>query len=155
MEHLPWQDSLLRLVLSVILGVLLGWNRESAHKPAGVRTHTLVALGSALITIISIELFLEYQRAGMDPGRVAANIVSGIGFLGAGAILHTRGGLIVGLTTAASIWTAAGIGMACGAGMYRLAVFGTILALLVLGVVKWILPLNGNVPGAGSRKKND
>jgi len=150
MEHLAWQETLLRLTLSVVLGGLLGWNRENAHKPAGVRTHTLVSLGSALIMIVSIELFLGFERVGMDPGRIAANIVSGIGFLGAGAIIHTGGGLIIGLTTAASIWTVAAIGMACGGGMYRLAILGTLLALIVLGVVKWLLPFS-----EGQQRKKD
>lgn len=140
MAHLVWWDILLRLVLSILLGGLLGWNRESAHKPAGVRTHILVCLGSALVMVVSIELYLNFSSPGMDPGRIAANIVSGIGFLGAGAIIHTSGGLIRGLTTAASIWMAAAIGMACGGGMFWVALMGALLALVVLTVVKWLLP---------------
>jgi len=136
-------DVLLRLSLAVVLGGLVGWNRESEHKPAGVRTHILVSLGSALVMVISIQLFLDYPRTGADPGRIAANIVSGIGFLGAGAIIRTGGGLVRGLTTAASIWMTAAIGMACGGGMYVAATLGTALALVVLVFLKWVLPISG------------
>lgn len=105
-------EIILRLVLSAIVGGAVGVEREVNNRPAGLRTHILVTVGATLITLISITSFTSG-----DPGRVAAQIVSGIGFLGAGTILRT-GDNITGLTTAASIWVCGGIGMAIGAGFY-------------------------------------
>ena len=120
-----------RLLLACILGGIVGWEREKIHKPAGLRTHILVALGSALVTIISIYAFTSINTLNKDPGRIAANIVTGIGFLGAGTIM--REGLSVrGLTTAASIWVIAAIGMAVGSGMYISALVTTFLVFLTL-----------------------
>lgn len=134
---LPWWEMLLRLSLAVGLGGLVGINRERAHKPAGVKTLVMVCLGSALIMIISIELFIEYasQSNNIDPGRIAAQVVTGVGFLGAGTIIHAEGGFVRGLTTAASIWAVAGIGLACGSGMYVLALLATGLAVAALALV--------------------
>ncbi len=128
---LPWGEMLGRLALAVVLGSLIGWNREKAQKPAGMKTHMLVCLGSALIMMVSVDIFLRYvgQSHSIDPGRIAAQVVTGIGFLGAGTIIHAEGGLVHGLTTAASIWTTAGIGLACGAGFYFLAVAAALLAV--------------------------
>lgn len=119
-----------RLAIGLLLGALIGFEREFHRQPAGFRTHALVALGSALFTIIS-----AYGFAGstVDPTRIAAQIVSGIGFIGAGTILHHRGG-IRGLTTAASLWSVAAIGMAAGAGLLVMAVIGTLLILVVLNL---------------------
>jgi len=97
-----------RLVLAAALGAIIGWKREKAHKPAGLRTQMLIAIGAALFTIVSINGFI-----GGNPSQVAAGVVTGIGFLGAGAIMH-RGRSVEGLTTAASIWAVAAIGLAVG-----------------------------------------
>ena len=114
-----------RLVLAAVIGALLGIEREHTKKPAGLRTHMLVALGSCLFTILSIDYFT------MDPGRVAAGIVTGIGFLGAGTIFRAKDH-VEGLTTAASVWTVAAIGMSVGLGYYWLGVIAVVLALLIL-----------------------
>jgi putative Mg2+ transporter-C (MgtC) family protein len=120
---------MLRLVLSGALGGLIGAEREYRGKVAGTRTHLLVALGSALMLLVS-----RYGFEGQgDPGRIAAQIVSGIGFIGAGAIMVDRRS-VHGLTTAAGIWVAAGIGMATAAGLYALAIAATVLALVGLEV---------------------
>ena len=119
----------LRLALSLILGAAIGFEREYRRQPAGFRTHSLVALGSAMFTIVS-----AYGFSGSDPTRIAAQIVSGIGFIGAGAILHYRGS-VRGLTTAASLWAAAAVGMASGAGLYLLALLCAVLVLATL----WLL----------------
>lgn len=120
-----------RLTLGLVLGAVIGFERELHLQPAGFRTHALVALGSALFTIIS-----AYGFAGpsVDPTRIAAQIVSGIGFIGAGTILQYRGN-IRGLTTAASLWAVAAIGMAAGAGLLWLALVGTLLILVVLSLL--------------------
>ena len=123
-----------RLALAAVLGMAIGIERTYRAKTAGIRTHFLVALGSALFMIVS-----RYGFGGTgDPGRVAAQIVSGIGFIGAGAIMVT-GHAIHGLTTAAGIWVAAGIGMASAAGLYLLAVVTTVLSLLGLEVFGMLL----------------
>ena len=126
---MPAIDVLLRLLLAAALGALLGLEREYRRKPAGLRTNILIGVGSALFAIVSIEI----GRASSTPDRIAAQIVTGIGFLGAGAILRSRGG-IHGLTTAATIWVNAAIGIAAGAGLYAVASIaaGLTLAVLVL-----------------------
>jgi putative Mg2+ transporter-C (MgtC) family protein len=119
-----------RLLLAAVLGGVLGLEREFRHKAAGLRTNMLISVGSALFTVMSIELT---ARTG-DPSRVAAQIVTGVGFLGAGAIMRTGGG-VHGLTTAATIWVNAAVGVAVGAGSYKVAFSAagvTILVLLVL-----------------------
>ncbi len=121
----------LRLLLAAACGAGVGHQREHANKAAGLRTHILVALGSALFTIVSVDGFPD--RA--DPSRVSAQIVVGIGFIGAGAILHSQLS-VTGLTTAASIWATAAIGMAAGVGMYYLTVVTTVIVLLVLQIQK-------------------
>jgi putative Mg2+ transporter-C (MgtC) family protein len=121
----------LRLLLAAVLGAVIGVEREMHDHPAGLRTHLLVALGSALFTILSIVGFPSSNGAPTDPSRVAAQIVTGIGFLGAGAILK-YGPTVRGLTTAASLWAAAGIGMAAGAGKPFIAVAATVIVILSL-----------------------
>jgi putative Mg2+ transporter-C (MgtC) family protein len=134
-----------RLLISALLGGIVGAEREWRNQPAGLRTHLILSLGAALATVVSIELG---SRAGSDPGRIAANIVTGIGFLGAGVIF--RFGISVrGLTTAASIWTTAVIGMAVGAGMYWGAFVATgflLLSLVILRRLESLFP-----SGRGSR----
>jgi putative Mg2+ transporter-C (MgtC) family protein len=133
---LNWDESLLRLALAAALGGLIGVEREIREREAGLRTHLLVALGSALFTIVSAYGFHAFLSSGQsvvraDPTRIAAQIVTGIGFLGAGAII--RQGLSVrGLTTAATLWVVAAIGMAAGAGYYSAAVITTGLVLVSL-----------------------
>jgi putative Mg2+ transporter-C (MgtC) family protein len=143
---LPWWESFLRLLTAVVLSVAIGWERERAHKPAGVRTHLLVGLGSALFMIVSLEVFSLFHGRG-DPGRIAAQVVSGIGFIGAGTIIHGEEGLVRGLTTAASVWAVAGVGLACGAGFYVLAAMTT---GLLLGSVYMINRYLSTEPGNGN-----
>ena len=114
-----------QLVLAIILGGVLGWQRENWGKAAGPRTYALVTAGATLFTILSLRAF------GADISRVAAQIVTGVGFLGAGAIIH-RESRVEGLTTAAGFWMAAAIGMSIGAGYYFLSILATIAMLLVL-----------------------
>lgn len=121
----------LRLTLGLVLGAIIGFERELHRQPAGFRTHSLVALGSALFTIVS---GFAFDGVGADPTRIAAQIVSGIGFIGAGTILQYRGH-IRGLTTAASLWSTAAVGMAAGAGMWILAIMATVLMLIILSIL--------------------
>lgn len=118
-----------RLLTAALLGAILGFERESRQKSAGLRTNILIAIGSALFTLMSYELAAEVT--GGDPGRVAAQIVTGIGFLGAGAIMRTEGG-VQGLTTAATIWVNAAVGVAAGGGEYHLAFIAAAVTLVVL-----------------------
>ena len=127
---MPIQDYILRLLLSVVIGGLIGGEREAAHRPAGFRTHILVCIGAAIVTAAGQSLALD---SGADPTRIAAQVVSGVGFLGAGTILRD-GFSIRGLTTAASIWTTACLGIAAGAGLYVLALLGLLTTVLVLTV---------------------
>jgi len=121
----------LRLIAGLALGAIIGFERELHRQPAGFRTHSLVSLGAALFAIISA---YGYGGANVDPTRITAQIVSGIGFIGAGTILQSRG-RVRGLTTAASLWSVAAIGTAAGTGLYVLAMLGTILILVVLSLL--------------------
>jgi len=124
-------DLSLRLVLAAALGALIGGEREIHGHPAGIRTHMLVALGSGLFTVLSIHGFGQGPGVPIDPTRIAAQIVSGIGFLGAGAIL--KDGIVIrGLTTAASLWATAAVGMAAGAGEYVIGAVGAGIVLVSL-----------------------
>lgn len=130
---LPFTDVVLRLGLATLLGVLVGLERERLERAAGMRTHAIVALASALIMIVSTYGFAAVlgpgQLVSFDPSRVAAQVVSGIGFLGAGVIIF-RKNAVRGLTTAASVWAVAGLGLACGGGLFAAA--GTAAAILLL-----------------------
>lgn len=138
-------DFLIRISASIALGFLLGLERELTNKYAGLRTHILVSLGACIFTIISIYGFPTFafgdnvilnQATGIrDTGRVAAQIVTGIGFIGAGTVLR-NGSMIIGLTTAATLWISAAIGMTCGVGMYNVAVVTTILAVATLTLIR-------------------
>jgi putative Mg2+ transporter-C (MgtC) family protein len=119
-------EMVLRLLLAALLCGIIGFQRERSGKQAGVRTLGLIGLGSALFAVISATAFTN-----ADLSRIAAGVVTGIGFLGAGAILHRHGG-VEGLTTAAAIWVTAGIGMAAGTGLYLLSVVVTVIAVLIL-----------------------
>jgi putative Mg2+ transporter-C (MgtC) family protein len=129
-------ESLLRLALAAVLGGLIGVERELREREAGLRTHLLVALGSALFTIVGAYGFHDFLESGQsvvraDPTRIAAQIVTGIGFLGAGAIIR-QGFSVRGLTTAATLWVVAAVGLAAGAGYYSAAVITTALVLIAL-----------------------
>ena len=122
-------EIILRLLLAAALGAGIGYQRERANKPAGLRTHILISVGSALFTVVSLFAFGD----GVDPSRVAAGVVTGIGFIGAGVIFRgIRGDHVAGLTTAASIWVTAAIGLAAGVGWYLIATLVAAIALLVL-----------------------
>ena len=131
-------EPLLRLCVGLLLGAAVGWERELQRMPAGFRTHALVGLGSAIFTVVSA---FAFTGPGTDPTRIAAQIVTGVGFLGGGAILHYRGN-VRGLTTAASLWAVSAIGMAAGAGNWFLASASTGIVLMALwpfGVIyEWI-----------------
>lgn len=120
-------EIVIRLILASVLGGLIGLDRESTNRPAGFRTHILVSIGSALMMMVSV----DNSKYGADPSRIAAQVVSGIGFLGAGTIMRT-GTNIEGLTTAASLWVCAGIGLAAGNGYYLGAVVTTVVVLFFL-----------------------
>ncbi|MBU1036562.1 MgtC/SapB family protein [Patescibacteria group bacterium] len=124
-------DLIIRLILAVVFGGVVGWERQAERKPAGLRTHMLVSLGSALFTIISFAILEKFNQSVVDPTRIAAGIVTGVGFLGAGAILQSKGE-IKGLTTAASIWIVAAIGMTCGFGSFLLAGVASIITVIIL-----------------------
>ena len=121
-------EIILRLLLATALGAIIGFQRERAGKPAGLRTHVLISLGAAVFTVASIYGF----GAASDPARIAAGVLVGVGFLGAGVILRTGEGIVAGLTTAATIWVVASIGLAAGAGMYLVAAVAAVLILIVL-----------------------
>jgi putative Mg2+ transporter-C (MgtC) family protein len=137
---LTWPHELLRISIAAGLGGAVGLERELREREAGLRTHLVVCVGSALFTLVSAYGFHDFLVSGgslvrTDPTRIAAQIVSGIGFLGAGAII--RQGLSVrGLTTAATLWLVAAIGMACGAGYYVPAIISTVVALVTLGPLR-------------------
>jgi putative Mg2+ transporter-C (MgtC) family protein len=119
---------LFKLLLALLWGGLIGWERQFQEKPAGFRTNILICLGSTLFTMFSLKIG---ELSGANPSMIAAQIVSGIGFLGAGAIIR-HGEMVVGLTTAATIWLVASVGVGIGAGYYRISSIGAILALCVL-----------------------
>jgi len=132
--HLMTADLLIaRLSLAAALGALVGLERERHERPAGLRTHLLVSMGSCLFTVISVAV----AGTAYDPGRVAAGIITGIGFLGAGTIIR-HGGSVTGLTTAASIWSVAAVGMATGIGWWEAALAGTFLMYVSLAGLKAI-----------------
>ena len=118
---------ILRLLLATALGAGIGYQRERAGKVAGLRTHILIALGAALFTVVSVFGF----SGAVDPSRVAAGVVAGVGFIGAGVIFRGEEG-VAGLTTAASIWIVAAIGLAAGAGLYLISVIVTLIAIGIL-----------------------
>ena len=134
MENTMIWDFVWRLVLAALFGTIIGLDRESREKEAGFRTHFLVSLGSALMMIVSQYGFSEiltHDGVSLDPSRIAAQVVSGIGFIGAGTIIFNHQ-IVRGLTTAASLWATAGIGLTAGAGMSWLALAATILTLVAL-----------------------
>jgi Uncharacterized membrane protein len=136
------EEFIIRLLVATALGAVIGLDREYRTKAAGFRTHVLVALGSALFMIISVHGFDDlpkYQMTlRMDPARIAAQVVTGIGFIGAGTIIFQKN-VVKGLTTAAGLWVTAAVGMACGVGMYVLAIVSTLLVLICFEAFNFFL----------------
>jgi putative Mg2+ transporter-C (MgtC) family protein len=128
-----WTSDISAILLAICCGAAIGFERQLRHKPAGLRTNILICLGAAVFTIIS-----ERMAGDKDSiTRIAAQIVTGVGFLGAGAVIQDRGG-IHGLTTAATIWLVASVGMACGAKLYQLAGVSTLIAIIVLVGLRYL-----------------
>ncbi|RJO63878.1 MAG: MgtC/SapB family protein [Candidatus Omnitrophota bacterium] len=126
------KEIVIRLILATIMGGFIGLERQFHRRSAGWRTHILVCLGSCLIMLTSLYIFDIYKsQVALDPARIAAGVVTGIGFLGAGAIIRDREG-VKGLTTAASVWLVAGIGLAVGCGFYTAGLVSTVIAVIVL-----------------------
>jgi putative Mg2+ transporter-C (MgtC) family protein len=147
---MAWPHDVIGIVLAVLLGAVVGAEREISGKAAGLRTNVLICLGAAVFTVISRRMAGE----GDSLTRIAAQVVTGVGFLGAGAIIQDRGG-IHGLTTAATIWLVASIGMACGAHLYLLAVAAAVIAIAVLfGLARFARLLEGRRPKQPRRGPN-
>lgn len=130
-------EVVVRLLVAMLIGGLIGWDREKSDKPAGLRTHMLVALGSASFTLLGFEVGAHLSPKsgeGFDPTRVLQGVIGGIGFLGAGSIIQNRG-QVSGLTTAASVWVAGALGSAAGVGAYVLAGVTTVLAFVILALL--------------------
>lgn len=137
MQNIFNDPMVLSLLVAMILGMILGIERFIAHKTAGMRTYTLISMGSAMFVIISQLVAAQHQTGLFDPLRIAAQVVAAAGFLGVGAIFH-HGQRVSGITTASGLWVAAGIGMACGFGLYKLAIVVTVLSLFTF-IVMWFL----------------
>ena len=129
----------LRLACAMLVGLVIGTEREYTHRPAGMRTHILVALGACVVSITGELLFNQYNAAGAfpDPARLSAQVVTGVGFLGAGTIMR-EGHAVKGLTTAASVWAVACLGIAAGFGYYALALFGMVFIFITLTIFEWL-----------------
>ena len=136
------EEFVIRLLVATALGSIIGLDREYRTKAAGFRTHVLVALGSALFMIISVHGFDDLPKdqmtLRMDPARIAAQVVTGIGFIGAGTIIFQKN-VVKGLTTAAGMWVTAAIGLACGVGMYVMAIVSTLLVLICFEAFNFFL----------------
>ncbi len=138
-DLIPPPESIWRLLMAAVVGAVLGWNRERSGKPAGLRTHMLVSLGAATFMVAGVDYIAELGPSEkdwlrMDPLRIVYGIIGGVGFLGAGSIIESRGS-VRGLTTAATIWVSAAAGTACGLGLYGVAGTSVLLAVLVLSFV--------------------
>ncbi|ASW73527.1 hypothetical protein IQ37_11105 [Chryseobacterium piperi] len=137
--HLANQEIAIRLLIAAVLGGLIGWDRQRKEGVAGLRTHMLVCVGSCLIMIVSAFGFSDIMGKPsivLDPSRIAAQVISGVGFLGAGTILFLRPQIIIGLTTAAGLWAVAGIGLAVGGGLYFPACIAALIILIILSLLK-------------------
>ncbi|MBO5891976.1 MAG: MgtC/SapB family protein [Oscillospiraceae bacterium] len=129
-------EVVLRLACAMVVGLVIGTEREYTHRPAGMRTHILVALGACTVSILGEYIFMHYSSSA-DPARLSAQVVTGVGFLGAGTIMR-EGVNVKGLTTAASVWAVACLGIAAGFGHYALTVAGMVMILLTLTVFEWL-----------------
>ena len=140
-------EILLRVLFALLLGFILGIERETKKKPAGLRTNMLVALGSAAFTMLSLEIFYSFlhirEQMSSDPLRILNGIMEGLGFLGAGCIIQSRGS-VEGITTAATLWVVGAVGLACGAGQFRIAILTTVLAFIVLTALRYVEGRIGN-----------
>lgn len=143
-----WLDVLLRLACALAIGIVIGLEREYTHRPAGLRTHMLVTLGSCVVMMTGQFIFAQYRPFGAntDPARLAAQVVSGVGFLGAGTIMR-EGANVKGLTTAASLWAVACLGIAAGAGYYFIALMGSVLVFASLTVFEYLQKALVHHPG--------
>ncbi len=130
-------QDLVPMLVSAALGTLVGWERQMGRKPAGLRTHALVCLGSTMFVLVTRHAVEAFGGPNLDPTRVIHGVVTGVGFLGAGSIIRQQG-FVHGLTTAASVWMVAAVGVAVGVRAYPLALIGTVLALLVLEGYRWL-----------------
>ncbi|MBS1917494.1 MAG: MgtC/SapB family protein [Bacteroidetes bacterium] len=133
------EEIVLRLALAAVFGAVIGLERERKDWAAGLRTHMMVCLGAALAMMVSAFGFsdvIDQKNIALDPSRVAAQVISGIGFIGAGSILFLKQGIIRGLTTASGLWTVAAIGLATGGGMYFAAIITTVFAIIILWVLQ-------------------
>ena len=124
-----------KLLLAALLGGLIGLERESKHRPAGLRTNLFICMGAAMFTLLSDQLAVIHIG---DHTRIAAQIIPGIGFIGAGSIIHARGDLVTGITSAATLFVVASVGMAVGGGLYMIAIFATLLILAVLSLLGFL-----------------
>ena len=140
--NLEQLEYLIRVILACLCGLVIGYERSKRQKEAGLRTHIILCMGCAVMTIVSKYGFLDTKQMGLnvDATRVAANIITGIGFLGAG-VIFVRGGSVRGLTTAAGVWATSGIGLAIGSGMYTLGIACTIILILVQITIHKIFPV--------------
>ena len=130
-------EVILRVVAAVVCGGVLGWEREQNKRPAGLRTHMMVALGGAAFTLLALKIYFSAEAESnfaLDPQRAVQGVIGGIGFLGAGSIIQSRGS-VRGVTTAATIWVVGSIGVACGAGFYQIGVTTVITAFVILAGV--------------------
>jgi len=131
-------DIVLKLFVALLLGMIIGTERMWAHKIAGMRTYALVSMGASLFIVISEMVSLQYIGAnGFDPTRIASQIIVGIGFIGTG-LIFSKDSKVMGLTTATGLWVSAGIGMACGFGLFKIAIVATIFTLFIF-VILWLL----------------
>ena len=137
--QLSVEEIAIRLACAMVIGAIIGMEREFTHRPAGLRTHMLVALGACAVMITSQMLYCQYRPYGTtaDPARLSAQVIAGVGFLGAGTILR-EGAIVKGLTTAASIWSVACLGLATGAGYYTIAAIGLGCILITLTFFEWL-----------------
>lgn len=159
--HLSETEIAIRLLLATLFGAVVGFERELRDRPAGLRTHMLIALAAAMFTILAFEIFYALRAHGdvanMDPLRLVEAVTAGVAFLAAGTILQSRG-RIKGLTTGAGMWLAGSLGLACGAGFYTIAVMGGVLTLFILVVLRYIeqryLPDGDVAPKTGETAKD-
>lgn len=145
-------DICFRFLCAMLVGLIIGIEREYTHRPAGMRTHVLVALGACAVMVVGQLIYAQYQPFGAspDPARLSAQVISGVGFLGAGTIMR-EGANVKGLTTAASLWAVAGLGIAAGGGYYSVAIIGTVFMFVTLTIFELLQHVLVS-PHSGSRE---
>ena len=158
-DDLPLMTILLRLGIALVFGAVIGWEREHKERPAGLRTHMLVALGSAAFTLVALAMIHQYMQAPdkplpIDPAKIIAGIVGGVGFLGAGAIIHGHY-QVRGLTTAAGILVVASVGVASAAGYYKIAGVCVAMAVFTLIVLRWFEAVHSKSPRPSEEENNN